>query len=216
MCGIIGYVGNKTSKDILISSLEKLEYRGYDSSGISLIEKAQLLTFKEIGKVENLKQSLINKDFNSHIGIGHTRWATHGKVSKENAHPHNSLNNKISLVHNGIIENYLELKEELENHNVSFYGKTDTEVLVKYLEYIYTTPLESLKKLRNIIKGSYAIGVIFLDDPDKIYFLKKDSPLLIGLGENENYLSSDYSSIDTFTSKVIYLQDYQYGYITKN
>ena len=216
MCGIIGYVGNKESKDVLISSLEKLEYRGYDSSGISLIENAQLLTFKKTGKVEILKHSLENRKFNSNIGIGHTRWATHGKVSIENAHPHNSLNNKISLVHNGIIENYLELKIELEKHNVSFYGKTDTEVLVKYLEYIYTTPLESLKKLRNIIKGSYAIGVIFLDDPDKIYFLKKDSPLLIGIGTNENYLSSDYSSIDNYTNKVIYLQDYQYGYITKN
>ena len=136
MCGIIGYIGYRNSKDILISCLEQLEYRGYDSSGISLIEETNLLTFKEVGKVKSLKDSLVNYTFSSSIGIGHTRWATHGKVSKENAHPHNSLNNKISLVHNGIIENHLELKEELVNNNVSFYGKTDTEVLVKYGEKI--------------------------------------------------------------------------------
>ena len=134
MCGIIAYVGNNSLKDILISSLERLEYRGYDSSGIGIIEDNQIKLFKEVGKVQVLKDSLNNTSFSSNIGIGHTRWATHGEVNKENAHPHISLNSRIALVHNGIIENYLELKEELVKHNVIFYGKTDTEVIVKYLE----------------------------------------------------------------------------------
>lgn len=217
MCGIIAYVGDNSLKDILISSLERLEYRGYDSSGIGIIEENQIKLFKEVGKVQVLKDSLNNTSFSSNIGIGHTRWATHGEVNKENAHPHISLNSRIALVHNGIIENYLELKEELVKHNVSFYGKTDTEVIVKYLEYIYDgNPLNSIERLKNKLKGSYALIIIFLDFSNHIYFIKKDSPLLIGLTSNGILLSSDVFSIDCYTNKIIYINDDEYGYISKS
>ena len=137
MCGIIGYVGNSNTKEILLDILSSLEYRGYDSSGIGLINNNQIQLFKAIGKLDKLKSSLDNINIKSTIGLGHTRWATHGKPSLENAHPHISNNKKIILVHNGIIDNYLELKDELEKENISFYGKTDSEVIVKYIEYHY-------------------------------------------------------------------------------
>lgn len=217
MCGIIGYIGNKKAKNILIKGLTLLEYRGYDSSGITLIEENKLLTIKSIGKLQNLKNKISDMNTISNIGIGHTRWATHGIPSIENAHPHNSNNNQISLVHNGIIENYIEIKEELTKKGIGFCGKTDTEVIVKYIEYIYkNNPLEVLEHLNNKLKGSYALSIIFLDEKNKIYFIKKDSPLIIGLGTDENFLSSDSSSISNFTNQVIYLNNNEYGYITKD
>ena len=217
MCGIIGYVGSSSTKDILLSSLEKLEYRGYDSSGISIIENNTILTYKSIGKLINLKNKIKDTTFSSSIGIGHTRWATHGEPSIENAHPHVSSNNKISLVHNGIIENYLELKEELIKQNISFYGKTDTEVIVKYIESIYDKdPLKAIYKLNKVLKGSYALAIIFLDFQDKIYFIKNSSPLLIGQNDKGMFLSSDLFSIENYTNNILFLKDNQYGYISKH
>lgn len=217
MCGIIGYVGNKSSIDIILKGLTNLEYRGYDSSGISIIQNKNILTIKAIGKLENLKNKLLTESRESSIGIGHTRWATHGEPTLENAHPHNSSRNNISLVHNGIIENYLEIKEELLNKNVSFYGKTDTEVIVKYIEFIYQgNPLESLSLLSKKLKGSYALAILFIDYPNTIFFIKKGSPLLIGINNDDAYLSSDYTSISEFTNKIVYLKDNQYGYIKKD
>lgn len=214
MCGIIGYVGNKNSITQIMEGLTSLEYRGYDSSGMSIIKDNKIFTIKEVGKVEKLKNKINPFRYVSHIGIGHTRWATHGEVTLENTHPHNSTDNRISVVHNGIIENYLEIKEELLAKNVSFIGKTDTEVIVKYLEKIYDgNPLDSIYKLSKKIKGSYALAILFLDYPNSIFFLKKDSPLLIGYNKNEVYLSSDYTSISDKIDNVVYLKDNQYGYI---
>lgn len=217
MCGIIGYIGNENAKDIVLDCLKKLEYRGYDSSGISLLVNKQIITIKAIGKINELENKIKNEQIHSHLGIGHTRWATHGVVSLENAHPHNSSDCKISLVHNGIIENYLELKEKLLSKNVSFYGKTDTEVVVKYLEFIHKeNPLESIYELSKILRGSFALSIIFSSFPDKIFFIKRNSPLLISIGNGANYLSSDYHSIKNYSNKVIYLNDNEYGYISSN
>ena len=217
MCGIIGYVGNKNSLQPLLQGLTSLEYRGYDSSGISIINDNQIITIKEVGKVEQLQNKINTSLYTSNIGIGHTRWATHGDVSLENTHPHNSSDNRISIVHNGIIENYLEIKEELIAQNVSFIGKTDTEVIAKYLEKIYKgNPLDSIYMLSKKIKGSYALSILFLDYPHTIFFIKKDSPLLIGYNKDEAFLSSDYASISNKIDNVIYLKDNQYGYIKKN
>lgn len=217
MCGIIGYVGNKNSIVQLIQGLTLLEYRGYDSSGISIINDNQIVTIKEVGKVEQLKNKIKASPYTSNIGIGHTRWATHGEVSLENTHPHNSSDNRISIVHNGIIENYLEIKEELLAQNVSFIGKTDTEVIVKYLEKIYDdNPLDSIYMLSKKLKGSYALSILFLDYPNTIFFAKKDSPLVIGYNKDETFLSSDFTSISSKIDNVIYLKDNQYGYIQKN
>ena len=157
MCGIIGCCASSSIKDILINGLERIENRGYDSSGKSYIENGKIITYKSVGKLINLKNKINNISINSSIGIGHNRWATHGEPSLENAHPHLSNNKKISLVHNGIIENYLEIKELLLRQNTSFYGKTDTEVIVKYIEYIYKgNPLDSLLTLNKVLKGTYA------------------------------------------------------------
>ena len=217
MCGIIGCCASSSIKDILINGLERLEYRGYDSSGISYIENGKIITYKSVGKLINLKNKINNISINSSIGIGHNRWATHGEPSLENAHPHISNNKKISLVHNGIIENYLEIKELLLRQNTSFYGKTDTEVIVKYIEYIYKgNPLDSLLTLNKVLKGTYALCIIFLDHPNKIFFLKKGSPLLIGKGKEEIYLSSDIFSLQDYTNLFLYLKDNQYGYISNN
>ena len=217
MCGIIGYVGNSNTKNILLDILSSLEYRGYDSSGIGLINDNQIQLFKEIGKLNNLKLSLTNLNIKSKIGLGHTRWATHGKPSLENAHPHISSNKRIILVHNGIIDNYLEIKQELEKNNVSFYGKTDSEVIVKYIEYRYqNNPYDILFELTYKLKGSYALGIIFLDYPNQIFFIKNSSPLLLGLGQNEMFLSSDYSSLEKYTNKIIFLNDLEYGSISKD
>ena len=217
MCGIIGCCASSSIKDILINGLERLEYRGYDSSGISYIENGKIITYKSVGKLINLKNKTKDININSSIGIGHNRWATHGEPSLENAHPHLSNNKKISLVHNGIIENYLEIKELLLRQNTSFYGKTDTEVIVKYIEYIYKgNPLDSLLTLNKVLKGTYALCIIFLDHPNKIFFLKKGSPLLIGKGKEEMYLSSDIFSLQNYTNLFLYIKDNQYGYISNN
>ncbi len=217
MCGIIGYVGNSNTKEILLDVLTSLEYRGYDSSGIGLINNEEITIYKAIGKLEKLKSSLKEINIKSSIGIGHTRWATHGKPSLENAHPHISSNKKIILVHNGIIDNYLEIKEELEKENISFYGKTDSEVIVKYIEHHYQDdPYDILFELTKILKGSYALGIIFLDYPNQIFFIKNSSPLLIGIGENEIFLSSDYSSLENYTNKIVFLDDLEYGSISKD
>lgn len=217
MCGIIGCCASSSIKDILINGLERLEYRGYDSSGISYIENGKIITYKSVGKLINLKNKTKDININSSIGIGHNRWATHGEPSLENAHPHISNNKKISLVHNGIIENYLEIKDILLEQNTSFYGKTDTEVIVKYIEYIYKgNPLDSLLTLNKVLKGTYALCIIFLDHPNKIFFLKKGSPLLIGKGKEEMYLSSDIFSLQNYTNLFLYIKDDQYGYISNS
>lgn len=219
MCGIIGYIGEKSVEKVLISGLKKLEYRGYDSAGIAFSDSNNNLEIiKSVGKISNLEEKLeiSNKNFGN-IGIGHTRWATHGIPNEINAHPHTA--GHITLVHNGIIENYTELKEMLKNNGVKFYSDTDTEVACSYINYIYESEknkLKCIKKACNDFRGSYAFAIIFDDDLDSIYATRRDSPLVIGVGEKENYISSDVSAFLNYTNKYILLEHNEYVKITCN
>jgi len=205
LCGIIGYIGFRDAKEILVDSLKRLEYRGYDSAGISVIDKKQQL-FKDIGEIDEIRKNF--PDFKGTTGIGHTRWATHGGVTKENAHPHLSSNKKIAVVHNGIIENFTKLRDNLKKKGYKFLSQTDTEVIAHLIEDNYTGNLEkavfsALKK----VEGYYAIVVTCTDEPDKIVGARKDSPLVIGVGDNENYLASDVTAFLKYTNRVVYLND---------
>ena len=214
MCGIIGYTGFRNAQSVLIECLKRLEYRGYDSAGVGIIDK-KLSVCKEVGEIVNLEQNI--PTMGGTIGIGHTRWATHGKVSKENAHPHLSGNKKIALIHNGIIENFQSLKEELQKKGHIFLSQTDSEIIVHVIEEEYTDTLENavhnaLKK----IKGSYALVVVSEQEPDKLIGARNESPLVIGVGDNENFLASDIPALLNHTNRVIYLDDGEIAVITKN
>jgi glucosamine--fructose-6-phosphate aminotransferase (isomerizing) len=213
VCGIIGYMGFRDANKVLIDSLKRLEYRGYDSAGISVIDKKQQL-FKDIGEIDDLKKNL--PDFKGTIGIGHTRWATHGGVTKVNAHPHLSSNKKIAVVHNGIIENFRKLKDNLAKKGYKFLSQTDTEVIAHLIEDNYRGDLEkavfqALKK----IEGYYAVVVTCTDEAEKIVGARKDSPLVIGAGDNENFLASDITAFLKYTNRVIYLNDGEICTISK-
>ena len=213
MCGIIGYIGKNNSVPILLDGLHNLEYRGYDSVGISIIENNKLKIIKEKGKVKELEKD-INKEMYSNIGIGHTRWATHGKANKTNAHPHHY--GHITIVHNGIIENYLNLKKKLEKIGYKFISETDTEVACAYINYIYNKEKDILKTLNICSKefiGSFAIGIIVKDDYDNLYVMKKESPLIIGVSKDENFIASDVPAIINHTNKYILLEDMEYAKI---
>ena len=213
MCGIVGYIGNKgNSLNVLINGLEKLEYRGYDSAGVCYIDN-EINIVKSKGKIENLK-SKINFDIKSNLGIGHTRWATHGEANDINSHPHKV--GKITIVHNGIIENYSDLKKEL---NVDFKSDTDTEVACALLNDLYQKSnniIEAIKEFKKIAKGAYALGIICDDDYESLYAIKNKSPLIIGIGENENYIASDVPAILQFTDKYVLLEDGEYAKINYN
>ena len=214
MCGIIGYTGFREAKNVLIECLKRLDYRGYDSAGIGVIDN-KLKVFKEVGEIANLEKEI--PQIKGCIGIGHTRWATHGKVSKENAHPHTNCNKKIAVVHNGIIENFKKLKEELEKSGHKFTSQTDTEVIAHLIDEEYKDNLEdavfsALKK----IQGSYAIVVVCEDEPRKIVGARKESPLVIGVGDNENFLASDIPALLKYTNRVVYLEDGESCVLTKN
>ena len=222
MCGIIGYTGKQNACDIALKGLEKLEYRGYDSAGLSYFKDNKVITIKKAGKVEELKSFIRNnnKQIQSQTAIGHTRWATHGAVNDINAHPQVSKSKKFSIVHNGIIENYSELKKLLEKYDYKFESETDTEILINYIEYYYNhykkplhaTILQALKK----VEGQFAILIMCEDDPNSLYFAKKNAPLLIGIGDNEFYIASDLSAISEYTNKIIYLDDEVAGSISNN
>lgn len=214
MCGIAGYVGHRNAAEVLIDCLKRLEYRGYDSVGIGVIGK-KLSVFKDVGEIKDVREKL--PKMHGNIGIGHTRWATHGKVSRENAHPHLSCDKKIALVHNGIIENFKTLKEELENKGHKFLSETDSEVIVHLIEEEYDGKIEeavisAIKK----IKGSYAIVVISQNEPEKIVAARKGSPLIIGVGDNENFVASDIPAFLKYTNRVIYLNDEEVCIIADN
>lgn len=217
MCGITGYIGkNKNGIRVVIDGLESLEYRGYDSAGIAYIENNKLNIIKEQGKIVNLKNNI---DFNilSNLAIGHTRWATHGEPNKINSHPHHQ--GKFTIVHNGIIENYLELKKELEDNGYKLISSTDTEVAVAYIDYLYkkhNSILETLNEASNIFRGSYAFGIICEDDLNHLYALRKTSPLIIAKGENENYIASDVPAILKYTNKYILLDDFEIAKISED
>ncbi|MCI0502735.1 MAG: glutamine--fructose-6-phosphate transaminase (isomerizing) [Fusobacteria bacterium] len=215
MCGIIGYIGKQDAQSIIINGLKKLEYRGYDSAGISLInDKNQVIIKKTQGKIANLESILNHKD-NGKIGIGHTRWATHGKPSDINSHPHVSNNAKFSVVHNGIIENHEELKNMLVQEGYSFASETDSEVVPVLLEkYNQGNLLEAVRKVIEVLQGSYALCVISSDYPEEILVVRKESPLIIGLGEEENFIASDIPAILEHTKKIFVLEDDEIGVVS--
>ena len=216
MCGIIGYVGEKRfSIDVIIDGLKHLEYRGYDSAGIAYVKDNNVVIEREVGRISNL-ENVLKKD-TSHIGIGHTRWATHGKPTKENAHPHKVGN--ITLVHNGIIDNFMELKSTLMSEGYTFKSDTDTEVAAAYIDSLYKENNDMIKSLSicvNKFLGSYAFGIINELETDVLYALRKDSPLIIGVGENENFIASDVPSILKYTNKYIDIENDEIVKITKD
>lgn len=224
MCGIVGYIGDKKACPILINGLLRLEYRGYDSSGIATIEGNLLSCLKDKGRVKNLYDLKGIDDLVGTVGIAHTRWATHGKPSKENSHPHLDNSNHFAVVHNGIIENYHELREFLQKEGVSFLSQTDTEVIPNLIHYYYQKDnhTDELKFLRAVnracqdLKGSFAIEVICQDYPDSMIVVRKDSPLVIGHGNGENYISSDIPAILSFTKDFYLLNDYEFAVLTRD
>ncbi|WP_456397414.1 glutamine--fructose-6-phosphate transaminase (isomerizing) [Desulfurobacterium sp.] len=217
MCGIVGYIGKDNAKNIVINGLKRLEYRGYDSAGVAFIDSGKLKIYKKSGKIRNLEFEL-NKDLSlPHIAIGHTRWATHGEPNDINAHPHVDCTAKIAVVHNGIVENFTELRKLLENRGHKFKSQTDTEVIAHLIE-------EEIQKGKNLqeavlsavakLKGSYAAAVICESEPDKIVCVRKDSPLVIGIGEGENFIASDVPAFLSYTNKVIFLNDNECAVVT--
>jgi glucosamine--fructose-6-phosphate aminotransferase (isomerizing) len=219
MCGIVGYIGNRNAKEILIDGLKKLEYRGYDSAGIAIFSNKNILVVKEKGKVSFLEELLSKNNEISNIGIAHTRWATHGEPSKKNAHPQTDCNGDIAIVHNGIIENYQTLRKFLENKGHSFKSDTDTEIFAHLIE-------DNYKSIKNIVDaivlamkeviGSYAFAIISKHEPDKIFACKKGSPLIIGKGQEEMFLASDISALVKYTKDVIYVEEDEIVVLTKN
>jgi len=220
MCGIVGYTGPKQAYPIILKGLKRLEYRGYDSSGVALIKDGILSVHKKKGKVAELEESLIGKNLDSNIGIGHTRWATHGEPSDRNAHPHTSANGQFSMIHNGIIENYALLKNELVSKGYSFTSDTDTEVLLNFIEYIQKNNNCSLEEALRIalkrVTGAYCILLIDKDDPETIIAARKGSPLVIGVGKGEHFLASDASPIIEYTKEVVYINDYELAIVRPN
>lgn len=223
MCGIVGYTGTKHSaKNVLIAGLKNLEYRGYDSCGIALNESQKINLYKTSGRISNLENLIKTNSSNSNAGIGHTRWATHGIPNQTNAHPHKC--GSVTLVHNGIIENYIELKTFLAKQNITFKTETDSEVACAYINYIYqlqklnkndkNSKIKCLIEACQKFRGSYAFAIIFDDEPNTIYAVRKDSPLVIGIGQDENFVCSDISAILDYTKKYILLKPEQYAKVT--
>lgn len=216
MCGIVGYIGKNKAMPILLDGLRKLEYRGYDSAGISIFDK-KIRTFKSVGKIKELEKEIGKKRPSGTVGIAHTRWATHGKPSKANAHPHSDCTGKIQVVHNGIIENYAEIKEKLKKKGHKFHSQTDTEVIPHLIEDLYKNSItKALEEALQIIKGAYGLVVFYEDEPDKLVVARCGSPLVIGIGEGETVIASDVSAILQYTKRVIYLEDGEMAEITRD
>lgn len=220
MCGIVAYIGNREAYPILIKGLKRLEYRGYDSTGIAIIENQKLTIHKKKGKVADLDAIIEEKKLSSSIGIGHTRWATHGEPNDRNAHPHYSANGKLAIIHNGIIENYRALKTDLMNKGYTFESDTDTEVFITFLEDIQKTHKLSLADAVRVslskVIGAYAIVIMSEDDPDTLYAARKGSPMVIGVGKNEYFIASDATPIVEYTKDVIYLNDEEVAIVKKD
>lgn len=217
MCGIVGYIGEQEASPILVDGLKKLEYRGYDSAGIAVYNGSCIDVMKTKGRLKDLEEKLEGRAVKGTAGIGHTRWATHGAPSDENSHPHSNGDETISVVHNGIIENYMELKEELISNGYVFLSETDTEVAVHLLDYYYKgDPIDAVIKVMNKIEGSYALGILFKDYPDQLIAVRKDSPLIVGLGQGENYIASDIPAILQYTRDVYFLEDGELAILTRD
>ncbi|HNF30673.1 MAG TPA: glutamine--fructose-6-phosphate transaminase (isomerizing), partial [Chitinophagaceae bacterium] len=220
MCGIVGYTGKRQAYPVVLKGLKRLEYRGYDSAGVALKNERGLHIYKKKGKVAEMEESVVGKDVDSTIGIGHTRWATHGEPSDRNAHPHQSNDGKLAMIHNGIIENYASLKQDLINKGYTFSSDTDTEVLLNFIEDIQKNnncPLEeALRIALKRIVGAYCILLISEDDPETIIAARKGSPLVIGIGKGEHFLASDASPIIEYTKEVVYVNDYEVAIVKPN
>ncbi len=224
MCGIVGYIGNKKAEPILIEGLTKLEYRGYDSAGLTILEKENFKTIKNKGRVKQLSEITSQENLVGTIGIAHTRWATHGKPSSTNSHPHNDSSNTFSIVHNGIIENYQELRKFLGENGYQFLSETDTEVIPNLIHYYFSkenehsenTFLKAVNSATKDLKGSFAIGVLCTHFPDIMIVVRKDSPLVIGKGDGENFISSDIPAYLSFTHQFYFLKDNEFAVISKD
>lgn len=217
MCGIVGYIGNKNCVPILIEGLKKLEYRGYDSAGIACIENSHIIIQKTAGKISALEKLLEEKNYTAKLGIGHTRWATHGEPTDINAHPHVDDSGKIAVVHNGIIENYKSLRTLLQKKGHVFVTETDTEIIAHLIsEYYDGDLLEAVRNAMTQVEGTYGIAVVCLDNPDRIVAAKLGSPLVVGNGEGENFVASDVAAILRHTNQVVYLEDRELAEITKD
>ncbi len=218
MCGIVGYIGENSASPILLDGLKKLEYRGYDSAGIAVFCGGEAEVVKTKGRIADLENKLAKEgDIEGTVGIGHTRWATHGAPDDVNAHPHKGGNGRITLVHNGIIENYIELRIMLEQKGYVFVSQTDTEVLAHLFDFFYDgDPLTAMTNVMKIVRGSYATAVLINDRPDMIIAARKDSPLIAGIGENENFLASDIPAVLKYTRNCYLLEDNQIAILTKN
>ncbi|NII27743.1 glutamine--fructose-6-phosphate transaminase (isomerizing) [Pseudoflavitalea sp. X16] len=216
MCGIVAYIGPKEAYPVILKGLKRLEYRGYDSAGVAVLNQG-LKVYKKKGKVADLEESLMGKDLHANAGIGHTRWATHGEPSDRNAHPHISANGKMAMIHNGIIENYAQLKGELQKKGYTFTSDTDTEVLLKFIEDIQLNNDCGLEEAVRIalkrVTGAYVIVLIDQDHPDTLIAARKGSPLVIGIGKGEHFLASDASPIIEYTKEVVYINDYELAII---
>lgn len=212
MCGIVGYTGRREAYPIILKGLKRLEYRGYDSSGVALLNSS-LKVYKKKGKVSELEESVVGKDMHAHTAIGHTRWATHGEPSDRNAHPHKSAGGRLAMIHNGIIENYASIKQELIKKDYEFKSDTDTEVLLNFIEDIkqnnQCTTEQALRIALKRVVGAYCILLIDEDDPQTIIAARKGSPLVIGIGKGEHFLASDASPIIEYTKEVVYVNDYE-------
>jgi len=217
MCGIFGYIGKHESLPFILEGLKRLEYRGYDSAGIATLENGKISITKCAGKIGDLEGLLKKKKLKGRLGLGHTRWATHGRPSKENSHPHMDCNKELALIHNGIIENYLELRRKLSDEGHIFKSTTDTEVMVHLIEKHLDGNLEvAVIKALQEVEGSYALAVVYRHDPSKIVVARKGSPLIIGIGEDESFVSSDIPAVLKYTGKVIHLDDGEMGIVKSN
>ena len=211
MCGIVGYVGKSQAAPILLDGLSKLEYRGYDSAGMAVYDGQKIEIEKAKGRLRLLSEKTHDgESMKGTIGIGHTRWATHGEPSEANAHPHLNESETIAVVHNGIIENYAKLKEKLIGRGYTFKSETDTEVVAHLLDYYYTQgndPLTCVTKVMHRVEGAYALGIIFADYPDEIYSVRKDSPLIVGKGKDGNLIASDVPAVLKYTREVYFIEN---------
>jgi glucosamine--fructose-6-phosphate aminotransferase (isomerizing) len=216
MCGIIGYVGTEDAVPVIVEGLKKLEYRGYDSAGIAVHGAGGFDVVKQKGRLTALESRLADRTITGRMGIGHTRWATHGEPSDANSHPHLGSKNKIAIVHNGIIENYKRLKERLEQKGIRFSSQTDSEVIAQLAEYYYNgNLLDTVIRVLNALEGSYALGIMCLDDPDTLIAVKKDNPLIIGVSEHGNFIASDVPAVLKHTNQVYYLNDKEIAVLQK-
>lgn len=217
MCGIIGYIGNKPATPILVTGLRRLEYRGYDSAGVALLQDGAITRVRSVGKIDNLAEKLKGNTFSATTGIAHTRWATHGGVTEENAHPHAALNGKLVLVHNGIVENYRELREELQRDGIEFASETDTEVLAHLVGKYYAGDLKvAVEKALERVHGTYGVVVMHTDEPGRLIAARMGSPIVVGGQDDEYFVASDATPILPYTKKVIFLDDGEIADITKS